>query len=642
MEWQVGCSKVDLDVPLAGVRFFGYGHIPQVGSGIEQPVYARAFICSGEEGHFVFVNCDLGMVSLCTYQQVCAAVQLALPGVYSPANICLSANHTHSSPGSYSPYNFYSIATAHYSSAMAKIVTVGITKAIVEAHRAKQAGHAKLKMGQLTTSSINRSLAAYRANPLKEREARQYSFNPNMVQLELYDHEENLLGLLNWFAVHGTSYDKSNTLLSGDNKGYASWKVEETLGNNVVAAFAQSNSGDISPNLRPGRDGLLRGEGSTPRESVKIIGERQAQKALQLLEEDAPKLEGIVESAMTYVDFNWCPVNTTFSATGKVEHTSPAILGQNFMCGTDDGRGPAWFEAGTHEHKTLVRLIADNLSDISNAVESAQAPKKSFVALGRARGEWVPHVLPMQIFRLGQFAVGTCPFEVTTIAGARIEEQMLRELKSCGIETTVLACLCNGYASYAATSEEYDMQLYEGASTLFGREQLGAMLQSYHYLAKGILRSAPAQLGLQPDIVQPTALFTLPDKIPRIDAAPRGLDFGEVTTQPSHHYHRGEVVKATFCGANPANYRGQSDPVFVVDRLEDGAWQPWMDYRHWATRFYWTRKKVVFSDCVCWWEIGEDSPPGTYRFRHHGQARKAFRRPFAYRGTTRPFQLLDS
>jgi len=64
------------------------------------------------------------------------------------------------------------------------------------------------------------------------------------------------VAVLNWFAVHATSMNNTNTLVSGDNKGYASYAMEKEM-NGVfsepgkgpfIAAFASTNLGDVSPN----------------------------------------------------------------------------------------------------------------------------------------------------------------------------------------------------------------------------------------------------------------------------------------------------------------------------------------------------------------------------------------------------------
>jgi neutral ceramidase len=66
------------------------------------------------------------------------------------------------------------------------------------------------------------------------------------------------MGVLNWFAVHGTSLNNTNRLISGDNRGVAGFLLEESINGptetvlpgmgDFVAAFASSNLGvsDIS------------------------------------------------------------------------------------------------------------------------------------------------------------------------------------------------------------------------------------------------------------------------------------------------------------------------------------------------------------------------------------------------------------
>lgn len=58
-----------------------------------------------------------------------------------------------------------------------------------------------------------------------------------------------------WFPVHCTSMNNTNGLISGDNKGFASHVMERAMNPSMlphevkfVAAFAQANEGDVSPN----------------------------------------------------------------------------------------------------------------------------------------------------------------------------------------------------------------------------------------------------------------------------------------------------------------------------------------------------------------------------------------------------------
>ena len=61
-----------------------------------------------------------------------------------------------------------------------------------------------------------------------------------------------ILGVLNWFPVHGTSMNSTNELISGDNKGYASYLLEKALNPNGTLPgkgdIVASIWGDVSPN----------------------------------------------------------------------------------------------------------------------------------------------------------------------------------------------------------------------------------------------------------------------------------------------------------------------------------------------------------------------------------------------------------
>ena len=96
----------------------------------------------------------------------------------------------------------------------------------------------------------------------------------------IVEHEENghnnPRGLFNWFAVHPNTMNRTNTLISGDVKGWASDSTEKTMAEfsaDFVAGFGSTNLGDISPNL----DGAkCRYEGHPPSLSCKMAYPRYA------------------------------------------------------------------------------------------------------------------------------------------------------------------------------------------------------------------------------------------------------------------------------------------------------------------------------------------------------------------------------
>lgn len=56
-----------------------------------------------------------------------------------------------------------------------------------------------------------------------------YNTDKDMVQLKFVKLTGEPMGILNWFAVHLTSMNKTNQYISSDNKGYAALRFEQTI-----------------------------------------------------------------------------------------------------------------------------------------------------------------------------------------------------------------------------------------------------------------------------------------------------------------------------------------------------------------------------------------------------------------------------
>jgi neutral ceramidase len=88
-----------------------------------------------------------------------------------------------------------------------------------------------LYSGNLFDANINRSPTSYLLNPASERH--KYSSlgdtDKEMLLIKFTTSSKEDLGMLNWFSVHGTSMNNTNTLISGDNKGYASYLTEKAF-----------------------------------------------------------------------------------------------------------------------------------------------------------------------------------------------------------------------------------------------------------------------------------------------------------------------------------------------------------------------------------------------------------------------------
>ena len=111
--------------------------------------------------------------------------------------------------------------------------------------------------GFLHDSNINRSPYSYDQDPPAEKARYEYNTDHALSRIEEADSGEPI-GLISWFAVHGTSMNNQNQLISGDNKGLAMQLFEKLMNGNMtrpgqgrfVASFSQANAGDVSPTQR--------------------------------------------------------------------------------------------------------------------------------------------------------------------------------------------------------------------------------------------------------------------------------------------------------------------------------------------------------------------------------------------------------
>ncbi|MEQ1509037.1 MAG: neutral/alkaline non-lysosomal ceramidase N-terminal domain-containing protein [Sphingopyxis sp.] len=107
----------------------------------------------------------------------------------------------------------------------------------------------------------------------------------------------------------------------------------------------------------------------------------------------------------------------------------------------------------------------------------------------------VPHVLPLQVLRIGQFIIAGVPAEFTTMAGKRLTQTLRNAAGAAAGMRFAISNYTNGYSGYVTTNEEYNMQHYEGASTLYGPHTLEAYRQEMGALAEALYAGAAIATG---------------------------------------------------------------------------------------------------------------------------------------------------
>lgn len=692
---KVGAGMADMTGPAVEINFMGYALPRQRGTGILQRLRARAFVfeedaTDGKEPkRVVYVSCDGGMGSDLVNMRVIDRLDEVLgKGVYTIENIAVSGTHTHAGPGGFHQYALFQMTSLGFVQETFDAWVTGVSNAIIRAHKNLKDADVLVNSGTLTGSNINRSPTSYYLNPQEEID--QYpdgETDKRMLLLNFINKKTNKeFGSLNWFAVHGTALNNTNTLVSGDNKGFASYALErymngpqvETGKGDYIAGFSSTNLGDVSPNIMGPKcidtglpcDGatsscngkcqncIASGPGSTMYESNKIIGQKQYEFARDLIKSATEKLtnsiktKDVVDYRHSFVDTRSLEIKIPKNKYDKTATSSELItvklcnpaMGYSFAAGTTDGPGAFNFTQGTTTENPFWNRVRDFLSKPTPEEEACQAPKPILLNTGDIAlpYEWDPKIIPMQIFRINNFFILNVPSEFTTMSGRRLRnavEKIIVDSKILGDKKPYITIggLANSYHSYVTTWEEYQAQRYEAASTIYGPYTLDAYIQEFERLTRDLVSGTPSTSTVTPPDLSDVLFELMPS--PKFDRVPIGSKFGDIIEDVSKNiFYPAETVVAKFHGANPRNNQKLESNFLTVELKSEVSinnskkyvWKTVANDGDYNTVFHWAAgldDPLDFgvsarSISTLSWEIPSDAAAGTYRICYHGDAKK--------------------
>ncbi|XP_035670506.1 neutral ceramidase-like isoform X2 [Branchiostoma floridae] len=668
----IGVGRGDVTGPAAEVNMMGYANPSQQSSGIHFRQFSRAFIVMDPQNttRTVFVSVDCAMISQILKIEVVKKLKPLFGNAYNESNVCLSSIHTHSGPAGFLQYVLFDVTSLGFVRESFDALVDGIVASIQRAHDNVVPGDIYLNQGELQDANINRSPTAYLNNPEAERAKYDGNTDKNMVVLKFVDQHGAGMGMISWFAVHCTSMNFTNGLISGDNKGYASLLFEADMNTDslagqgsFVAAFAQSNEGDVSPNTRGphcqdtglpcdletstcnGKSELCvsPGPGVDMIDSTRIIGEKQYSKAKELYNADMQvELSGPVQFALQFVDMS--DVTVHFNSSYSAKTCKPA-MGYSFAAGTTDGPGSFDFTQGDTDGNPFWNLIRNIIKRPSAEEEACHAPKPILLPTGEMTFPyaWQPDIVDIQLLRWGQLVVAAVPGEFSTMSGRRLRDTVQRAVLSKGLPDdteVVIAGLSNTYADYITTYEEYQVQRYEGASTIYGPHTLAAFQQLYSQLAQDMVMEEAIDVGPSPPNLLSRQLSFLPPVV--MDTTPLFRHFGEVIDDAGSTYHTGETVSVRFHSAHPRNNLQLDGTFLTVERKkDDGTFEVVHNDASWDTMFKWKRTNPVlgYSEATVTWTISPDTPSGTYRIRHFGHSKNLLGEITPFVGSSRQFTV---
>lgn len=645
--YQIGAGIYDITGPAAEIDMMGYANPNQLTSGIHSRLWARAFIVVEPKTNkrIVFVSADLGMIFQSIKQGVSQALAKKFGNLYTAENIMLSATHTHSGPGGYAFDTLFNFTVRGFYKKHYQTIVNGIVHAIERAHQNLEPGNILINQAELNNVSYNRSLAAYNQNPLAER--KQYSTNTDnqMVLLKFINAKGQAIASLNWFAIHGVSMSKENTLISGDNKGYAAYLFEKSMNSNYlksktfISAFAQANEGDISPNI----DGYQPDNDCDKFSCFDIkhtyaSGQRQFNKAKQLFEQASVDVGTELDYRHQYIDMAQLKINKTYGQ-GQSHQTCSAALGYAFGAGTTDGPGmDSIFHQGQLKGDPLVNLLRNIIATPTKNLKHCQAPKPILLAVGLNKPAWVPQRMPVQLFKLGKLLIVGAPGEFTTMAGRRIKA-LLKKRYGDAIEQVVIAGLSNSYAGYVTTFEEYNQQNYEGGFTVFGPWTLAAYSQSFDNLAKDMIAHRPTPAGIAPEDLSSNTASLIPPVL--FDDKLITKSFGSVHIAPKSQYHPGDIVHVAFWAGHPRNHFETMRGFLAVQQKQNNHWHTIAHDWDFNTLYHWLRIGIAYAYGHVYWKIPKDAAKGEYRIKHYGHYKFGWNQKiYPYQGKTKAFNVV--
>ncbi|ELU11671.1 hypothetical protein CAPTEDRAFT_130746 [Capitella teleta] len=646
-DFRVGRSIADITGQAAEGLLYGYASPEQDARGLHTRQYSRAFAFDADGKRAVFVVAEITMISQAVHTEVLELLAAEFGDMYTRDNVMLTPTHSHSAPGGYHTYVMYGFPSEGFETLTFRAAVDGIVKSIREAHHDLQSGQVRMSAADLTVTSVNRSPFSYKQNPQSERSKYTFDVDVTLSMVKLMDNKGDPMAMLSLFPVHTTSMKNDNHLVSSDNKGYAAQMMERALNRgkfplkgscDVIAAFAQTAEGDVSPNTNHARceedDSLCDSRTSTclaDKRDPNLCTGRGPTGAKKETEDEFTDTEIIGSSQYIHAMVKLC---------------RPA-MGYSFGAGATDGPGVAPFTQGMLKGNFIYDRLVEKFFPGSRTPELLECHKPKPVLLPTANMQepypyWQPEVVPVQLLRVGKILFLGIPGKVTTMAGRRLQESAKQVFSEAGMDVKpFVMSMANSYSSYIVTPEEYTVQRYEAASTIFGPYTLNGYIDVVKSLAEAMVKDENVgESSPPPDLRYPDEARAAP----RVDRLPDGKNYGDVLSDVEEEYHRGDLVSVSFAAGNPRNNLLTDETFLEVQRFDDrlNDWLVVFTDAHWETRSpCWFLNMSSYA--VVEWKIpNHHYTLGQYRIVHVGHAKYPDGVVVKYTGASSVFRIVPT
>lgn len=482
-----GVATEDI-TPIAGGSMAGLGSdIGKVSRGHWGRVTVNSHYIEDKKGNYlVIITSDLWSIPKGLTDKVMALLHKSenLEINIARENILFTATHTHHSIGNYSSslgYNLGSSTVRGFDKSSFNNLAQSFAKSIEQAVLSKEKIDLTYSRKEVYGLSRNRSIDAFlnnrpedlakfigRSNTassfasdtprcLADREEQFEAIDPTLTIITALSRRTQVpIFCLANFALHPTVMGSNSELVSADVYGVAAKTVENYLSSNqreeTVVSFFNGAEGDISGNwAEQGRSETLR------------IGQAIAGHIIELLNVDnqesitsdiIPRLSFVNINNQSVADMRdelYCD-NRFNQVTAK----SP-FLGKSVLKGAEDGRIE---KKGPINECFFEEAITDQVCSRGHGKKDKFIPEISNLFLKPS----APKILPIGMYSIGELIIVSIPGEASVALGQRFKDVATESPTN----QAIIAGLANEYVSYFTTPAEYELQYYEGASTLYG------------------------------------------------------------------------------------------------------------------------------------------------------------------------------
>ncbi|KAF4449175.1 alkaline ceramidase [Fusarium austroafricanum] len=671
----LGVGKADITGPVVELNLMGYADLGQVGTGLRQRLYSRAFIVGNPDDskkRFVYLVLDTASGDTAVRRGILEG--LAALGsdyaAYTADNVAVTGTHSHAGPAGWNNYLMPQISALGMNQQSLKAVVDGAVLSIKRAHEKLAKGHLKVGKIRVEDANINRSPYAYQNNPKSERDKYKDEVDKELTMLTFTREKDNkVTGVLTWHSVHGTSLYMNNTLVAGDNKGVSAYLLEQatrgTKGatDDFVAGFSQSAVADTTPNVEGAwcedgsgkqcdfKDSTCGGKTETchgrgPFWGLNDGGTKSCWEIGRRVYSQASKLYGQMQggdgvavtgkTVLGYHSFHNMEGYSFKLPNGDTAKTCSAAFGYSFAAGTTDGPGYFDFkqaDSGDPDASPFWAIVSKFLRNPTKEQVECQKPKPILIDAGEINQPyaWAPNIIDVQMLRVGNFFIIVSAAELSTMSARRWKKAISDEVKNRDSKVDPIVVAggpANTYAHYVTTPEEYDIQRYEGGSTIHGRHSLDAYINLTStylgYLLQEKGANKPPTGPSAPDN-RKNSLSLVPGVV--YDNPKIGTKFGDTINDVKSKYKIGDTINATFVGANPRNNLRLEDTYAAVEKKDGSKWVQVRSDEDWDLVFGWKRLDGLLGSSqvsISWetgWKDGKAVEAGTYRLSYYGDSK---------------------